>query len=335
MLGKCDSRDEQRHCEADAPQGARAAQLSPGVDVGLIGDAAANREPRGDHDADGLADNKSESDREHDSRLAVENACRPGHPCVGKREDRQHQITRPRLHRSEHPVSRRFDAAVDGVQRAKGGLRRPFAHGFASMIVLSIDHRRCLGQEHLQICGRTRWDEDRQDHPRKRGVQPGLVKEEPEDDAQERVRERPVDAHPVERDQHDCRNRSRDQVRCGDRFGVKERDDEDRHDVVDDDGRRQKDAQLDRHARAQKDDDRDGERRIGAYWDTPSMTQIGGAMVAYMTAGRMIPPKAARTGSAPDRKVARWPTVNSRLISSPTTKKNTVRSPWLTQWSKE
>jgi NTE family protein len=33
---------------------------------------------------------------------------------------------------------------------------------------------------------------------------------------------------------------------------------------------------------------------------------------------------------APDRTVARWPMVNSRLISSPTTKKKIVRSPWLT-----
>lgn len=54
-----------------------------------------------------------------------------------------------------------------------------------------------------------------------------------------------------------------------------------------------------------------------------------------MTAGRMIPPKAAMTGRAPDRNVARWPTVNSRLISSPTTKKNTVSSPWLTQCNRE
>ena len=46
-----------------------------------------------------------------------------------------------------------------------------------------------------------------------------------------------------------------------------------------------------------------------------------------------MPPTAASTGSAPDRKVARWPTVNSRLISSPTTMKKIVNNPWLTQSS--
>jgi hypothetical protein len=54
-----------------------------------------------------------------------------------------------------------------------------------------------------------------------------------------------------------------------------------------------------------------------------------------MTAGRTMPPNAAITGSAPERKLARWPTVNSRLISSPTTMKKMVKSPWLTQSSSD
>src|SRR5689334_15692291 len=52
-----------------------------------------------------------------------------------------------------------------------------------------------------------------------------------------------------------------------------------------------------------------------------------------MSAGRTMPPNDAITGSAPDRKLARWPTVNSRLISSPTTKKKMVKRPWFTQAS--
>src|ERR1043166_2463145 len=52
-----------------------------------------------------------------------------------------------------------------------------------------------------------------------------------------------------------------------------------------------------------------------------------------MRAGRTMPPSDAITGNAPDRKLARCPTVNSRLISSPTTKKKIVKSPWFTQSS--
>ena len=45
-----------------------------------------------------------------------------------------------------------------------------------------------------------------------------------------------------------------------------------------------------------------------------------------------MPPIAAATGSAAALRFDRCPTVNSRFISSPTTRKKIVRSPSLTQW---
>jgi len=48
--------------------------------------------------------------------------------------------------------------------------------------------------------------------------------------------------------------------------------------------------------------------------------------------GTAMPPKAAMTGKAPDRNVARRPMVNSRLISRPTTRKKTASSPSLTHF---
>ena len=51
----------------------------------------------------------------------------------------------------------------------------------------------------------------------------------------------------------------------------------------------------------------------------------------YSAAGATMPPIAAAIGSAAERRLARWPTVNSRLISSPTTRKKTVSRPSLTQ----
>ena len=50
-----------------------------------------------------------------------------------------------------------------------------------------------------------------------------------------------------------------------------------------------------------------------------------------MSAGTVMPPNAATIGSAAARRVARRPTVNSRLISNPTTRKKIVSSPSLTQ----
>ena len=44
-----------------------------------------------------------------------------------------------------------------------------------------------------------------------------------------------------------------------------------------------------------------------------------------------MPPIAAAIGSAAERRLARWPTVNSRLISRPTTRKKIVSRPSLTQ----
>jgi hypothetical protein len=49
----------------------------------------------------------------------------------------------------------------------------------------------------------------------------------------------------------------------------------------------------------------------------------------------MVPPIAPATGSAAERQPARWPTVNSRLISKPTTRKKTVSCPSLIQCSND
>ena len=51
-----------------------------------------------------------------------------------------------------------------------------------------------------------------------------------------------------------------------------------------------------------------------------------------MAAGTIIPPRAAITGSVARRTEASSPTSNSRLISRPTTKKNTTIRPSFTQW---
>src|SRR5687768_7911097 len=51
----------------------------------------------------------------------------------------------------------------------------------------------------------------------------------------------------------------------------------------------------------------------------------------YNSTGTPSPPMAAAMGSAAERQLARWPTVNSRLISKPTTRKKIVSKPSFTQ----
>ena len=56
-----------------------------------------------------------------------------------------------------------------------------------------------------------------------------------------------------------------------------------------------------------------------------------GITSAYSAAGTAMPPSAAAAGNAAERRVARRPTVNSRLISRPTRRKKIVRRPSFTQ----
>ena len=56
-----------------------------------------------------------------------------------------------------------------------------------------------------------------------------------------------------------------------------------------------------------------------------------GTSDTYIRAGTTMPPTAAAMGRAALRRVARCPTVNSRFISRPTTRKNTVSNASFTQ----
>jgi hypothetical protein len=57
-------------------------------------------------------------------------------------------------------------------------------------------------------------------------------------------------------------------------------------------------------------------------------------IAAKISAGTAAPPNAASAGNDAARGSLSSPTASSRLISSPTTKKNSAISPSLTQWRK-
>ena len=126
----------------------------------------------------------------------------------------------------------------------------------------------------MQIGWRARGDEHREEHARERGVQAGLVQEEPEADAAHRVRQHRVHTGPIEQYEEQGERTGGDETRDVDRRRVEERDDGDCHDVVDDDRCRQEHAQFDRHPGAKQYDERDGERCIGADGDAPRVSQV-------------------------------------------------------------
>ena len=64
----------------------------------------------------------------------------------------------------------------------------------------------------------------------------------------------------------------------------------------------------------------------------PAAPSVPALMARYISAGTTAPPTAAATGSAAPRTEDSSPTSTSRLISRPTTKKNTAISPSLIQW---
>ena len=120
--------------------------------------------------------------------------------------------------------------------------------------------------------------------------------------------------------------------RRGSRAGlgaVEDRDHRDRADVVDDRRGGEEDAQLDRHAAPEHRDQRDREGGVGRHRHAPAVRPGPGRHERARRAAPAptMPPSAAAIGSAASAGSRGGPTVNSRLISRPTTRKKIVSRP--------
>ena len=114
---------------------------------------------------------------------------------------------------------------------------------------------------------------------------------------------------------------------------VEERDHDDGTDVVDDREREQEQLQARRHTRAEQREHAHRERDVGGHRDAPSrrVRRRRRSRPRTRGAGITMPPSAAIAGSAAAARSRSSPTTSSRLISSPTTKKNTAMSASFTQ----
>ena len=120
--------------------------------------------------------------------------------------------------------------------------------------------------------------------------------------------------------------------------GIEHRDDDDRADVVDDRRRGEEDAQLDRDTRSPSITISATAKAVSVDIGTPQPCVHGpGGAIAEDRARPARPCRRSRRRpeAPPSASSTRWPTVNSRLISSPTTRKNSVSRPSLIQCSSD
>ena len=97
----------------------------------------------------------------------------------------------------------------------------------------------------------------------------GFVQRIPEQRADDGVGQRAIDVRAAEQDEHGGEHAGYRQPSSVEGGRIEQRDDDDRDQVVDDHGRRQEYAQVDRHAIAQDDDQRDRERRVRRHRQAP------------------------------------------------------------------
>ena len=263
--------DEQRHGEADAGERPGAGELAPGVGVGLRREPDPDRDRRGGDDADGLPEHEAGDDRQHQLLASGDHRGRDRHAGVGQREERQHQIARPRPRPAQQPVGRRLEPVVDRVERAQRRQRRPAVQRLAAPPRLGVQDRGRLRHQRLEVGRRPCRDEEREEHPRERRVQPALVDEEPERDAEERIGGQPVDPPVVQEHEAGDDGRGRRERADVQRVGIEQRDHDDRADVVDDRRRGQEDAELDRHPGPEHHEERHREGGVGRHRHAPAV----------------------------------------------------------------
>ena len=131
----------------------------------------------------------------------------------------------------------------------------------------------------------------------------------------------------VQQQQHGRARAGRDQHRQRQVVGVEQRDHDDRAEVVDDRDRRQEDLQRRRHARAEQQQDAERERDVGRRRDRPAAQRDRVAAVDRSVDRRRHQHAAERRDRGQHglaRASPARPRRSSRLISSPTTKKNTA-----------
>ena len=194
-----------------------------------------------------------------------------GDAGIGQGEDRQHQVAGARRDVAQHAVRRGFQAIVDRIQRLQRRFGRSVTQLFAAVSRLCRQDRLGLYRERFEIRRWPRRDERGQDHAGEGGMQAAGVHADPERYAQQHVGRGAIDAGAVQ--QHECSGErdGRGQIAGLQVAGIEHGDDDDGADVIDDGGRGQEDAQLDRDARAQHRDQGHREGGIGRHGYAPAV----------------------------------------------------------------
>jgi hypothetical protein len=113
---------------------------------------------------------------------------------VRERENRQHEIARPRRHVAQQSIRGRLEAVVDRIELLQRGRRRPVPELLAAVARFRGQDRVGLRDERAEIGRRPRRDECREQHARERRMQSARMHAGPQDHADQDVRRHAI--HP-------------------------------------------------------------------------------------------------------------------------------------------
>ena len=184
-----------------------------------------------------------------------------------------------------------------------------------------------LGRELRGVDPRARRHGEGGDHAGHRRVHAGLVDEVPQHRAQARVDAESPHAEPVRGDQRQQRHGRAAERGPVHRRGVEEGDHQHRGHVVDDRQRGQEHLEPGRRAGRHQRQHAQGEGDVGGRRDRPAAARLGrGQRQVEARPGPRRRPGRRRRAGPPGAGVDSSPTSSSRLISRPTSRKNTAIS---------
>ena len=201
------------------------------------------------------------------------------HTGVGQCKQRHHAERYPRVQRRLNTLHRRqyFPLSFAQLLEGRGDLLGPFGwlrEPVHQLVEGAFDGFQRAFPGGLGIDG----GHQAKDHPGERRVHAGLEQAKPHDSAWQQVDRRLADAHALEHQHQGQPAGSNHQAHVVEAGGEKDRDDQNRHDVIDDRQGQQQDAYATRNRFAQQRKHTHGKGDVGRGGDCPA-TRGGGVVV--------------------------------------------------------
>ncbi len=274
--------DEQGHGEADAGQRGTPQHLTRADALRQGPQSEAGTPERADPDADELADDQAEHDAPgHRGPEGVgEETAAQVDAGVGQGEHGDDDVAGPG---QQHDLQPLVDRHRPGDRLARG----PAHLGHRG---LAEGREPARGLLHLGAPGRERRDAQAGQHPGDRGVHPGGERGPPDDEREPHVRPGPPDPEPAGEDQADEARRRQEEGHDVEVLRVRDADDADRDDVVEDHQGEEEHPQLGGRGRADERQGPEEERGVAADDDAPPVGRLPAGVHRQVEQGRQHQP---------------------------------------------